>query len=47
MKRSKGLVILRTSGNSIDILDTINGVNDFGSKLGYECLGFLDDNDSL
>ena len=47
MKRPKRLVILGTSGTSIDILDTINDVNDFGQKHGYECLGFLDDNDSL
>lgn len=38
----KEIVILGTSGNCIDILDTINEINSISPK--YKCIGFLDDN---
>lgn len=38
----KNIIILGTSGNSIDILDTINEINCNNKK--YNCIGFLDDN---
>lgn len=47
MNQPKRVVILGTGGNSVDILDTINDINDLASKPVYECLGFLDDNESL
>ncbi len=47
MNRPKQVVILGTGGNSVDILDTINDINDRASTPLYECLGFLDDNASL
>src|SRR5208283_1932428 len=40
----KRLIILGTSGNSVDILDTMNDVNDNSERTKYECIGFLDDN---
>jgi sugar O-acyltransferase (sialic acid O-acetyltransferase NeuD family) len=43
----KKIVILGTGGNSVDILDTLNDINDRSPKLVYDCLGFLDDNESL
>jgi sugar O-acyltransferase (sialic acid O-acetyltransferase NeuD family) len=39
----KKLIILGTGGNCIDILDTINDINDQRKSLVYECVGFLDD----
>ncbi|HEV8639098.1 MAG TPA: acetyltransferase [Chloroflexota bacterium] len=42
------IVILGTGGNCIDILDTIDEINatcpTHDGFVGYECLGFLDDN---
>jgi sugar O-acyltransferase (sialic acid O-acetyltransferase NeuD family) len=40
----KKIIILGTGGNCIDILDTINDINDAIKKKKYECIGFLDDN---
>lgn len=47
MTKPKKVVILGTGGNSVDILDTINDFNACASTRVYECLGFLDDNESL
>jgi len=38
----KKIIIIGTSGSSIDILDTIQDINRIAPQ--YECLGFLDDN---
>ncbi len=46
MKEIKKIIILGTGGNSIDILDTINDINLFLREKKYECIGFLDDNES-
>jgi sugar O-acyltransferase (sialic acid O-acetyltransferase NeuD family) len=40
----KKIIILGTGGNCIDILDTINCINDSKRVSSYECVGFLDDN---
>lgn len=42
----KSIIILGTGGNCIDILDTLNSINDFQQKKIYDCLGFLDDDTS-
>lgn len=42
----KHIVILGTGGNCIDILDTLLDVNDASGKTVYECIGFLDDDQS-
>jgi sugar O-acyltransferase (sialic acid O-acetyltransferase NeuD family) len=47
MKHTKKVVILGTGGNSIDILDIINDINSNGARDVYECVGFLDDNQSI
>ena len=47
MKSTKKVVILGTGGNSIDILDTINDINSQTLRDVYECIGFLDDNQSI
>lgn len=47
MEGVKKIVILGTGGNSIDILDTINDINLQNSTCVYECIGFLDDNESV
>ena len=47
MDKPKKIVVLGTGGNSVDILDTLNDINDASSRHSYECLGFLDDNESL
>src|SRR5687768_9451906 len=44
---AKKIIILGTGGNCIDILDTINDINDFQRKKLYRCVGFLDDNERL
>jgi sugar O-acyltransferase (sialic acid O-acetyltransferase NeuD family) len=44
---AKNIVILGTGGNCIDILDTINDINDFQRKQLYHCVGFLDDNELM
>jgi len=41
------VMILGTTGNSQDILDTINDINSFSGETVYECIGFLDDNEKL
>jgi len=38
------LIILGTGGNCIDILDTVNDINQCTGQTVYECIGFLDDN---
>jgi sugar O-acyltransferase (sialic acid O-acetyltransferase NeuD family) len=40
------VVILGTGGNSVDILDTLHDVNDAAGRTVYECVGFLDDDES-
>jgi sugar O-acyltransferase (sialic acid O-acetyltransferase NeuD family) len=40
----KNIIILGTGGNCIDILDTINDINNSQRKNIYKCIGFLDDN---
>jgi sugar O-acyltransferase (sialic acid O-acetyltransferase NeuD family) len=42
---TKKIIILGTGGNCVDILDTINEINDFKRNNPYECVGFLDDDD--
>jgi len=37
------IIILGIGGNSIDILDTLNDINDARDERVYECVGFLDD----
>jgi sugar O-acyltransferase (sialic acid O-acetyltransferase NeuD family) len=44
---AKKIIILGTGGNCIDILDTLNDINDFRRKQLYRCVGFLDDNERL
>ncbi len=44
MQAAKKIIILGTGGNSVDILDTINDIN--SKEKRYECIGFLDDNES-
>ncbi len=46
VKSIRKIIILGTAGNSIDILDTINDINSATPSSRYECLGFLDDNQS-
>lgn len=41
---TKKIVILGTSGNCIDMLDTIACINDEAQETLHECVGFLDDN---
>jgi sugar O-acyltransferase (sialic acid O-acetyltransferase NeuD family) len=41
------VVILGTGGNSVDILDTLQDLNDASGRPMYECVGFLDDDDAL
>jgi sugar O-acyltransferase (sialic acid O-acetyltransferase NeuD family) len=40
---TKKIIIFGMGGNCIDILDTINDINDSKQDNVYECLGFLDD----
>ena len=40
----KKLIILGTGGNCIDILDTVNDINESKGYTVYKCIGFLDDN---
>jgi sugar O-acyltransferase (sialic acid O-acetyltransferase NeuD family) len=46
VEQQRRIVILGTGGNSVDILDTIHDVTKH-SACGYECIGFLDDNELL
>lgn len=41
------LIILGTRGDAIDMLDTICDVNDVASKPVFECIGLLDDAESM
>jgi sugar O-acyltransferase (sialic acid O-acetyltransferase NeuD family) len=43
---TKKIIILGTGGNCLDILDTLNDMNDAGHERLYECVGFLDDDAS-
>lgn len=43
MSKLKKIIILGTGGNSIDIVDTINEINESAPMPLYECIGFLDD----
>lgn len=43
MSGGRGLVILGTGGNCIDILDAVLELNDAAGERRWECLGFLDD----
>lgn len=45
MKMSKNLIILGIGGNCIDMLDTVNCINDSLGREVYQCVGFLDDNE--
>jgi sugar O-acyltransferase (sialic acid O-acetyltransferase NeuD family) len=47
VKLTKRIVILGTGGNSIDILDTINDLNTESQHRSYDCIAFLDDNQSV
>ncbi|MBE0680760.1 MAG: acetyltransferase [Anaerolineales bacterium] len=42
----KKVVILGTGGNCVDILDTLQDINDAMGGRNYECVGFLDDDQS-
>jgi sugar O-acyltransferase (sialic acid O-acetyltransferase NeuD family) len=42
---TKKIIILGIGGNCIDILDTLNDINNSEKKNIYECVGYLDDND--
>lgn len=44
---TKKTIILGTGGNSVDILDTLNDINDARRERVYECVGFLDDDVKL
>jgi sugar O-acyltransferase (sialic acid O-acetyltransferase NeuD family) len=44
MLKEKDIIILGTGGNCIDILDSINEINEKNDRKVYNCLGFLDDN---
>lgn len=46
MAESEKIIILGTGGNSIDILDVINDINTKQGKKTYDCLGFLDDDET-
>jgi sugar O-acyltransferase (sialic acid O-acetyltransferase NeuD family) len=46
MSSPKRILILGTGGNSVEIFDTINEINSIGDSPQYECLGFLDDDQS-
>ena len=40
-------MILGASGNSQDILDTLNDIKPVYGKMIYRCIGFLDDNETI
>lgn len=46
LERAKQIIILGTAGNCVDILDTINDINERACRPRYECIGFLDDDSS-
>lgn len=41
------IIILGTGGNCVDILDTLHDINDRDGIARFECVGFLDDRESL
>jgi FlaA1/EpsC-like NDP-sugar epimerase len=41
----KPIIILGTGGSSLDLLDTLYTLNGLGTEAGYDCLGFLDDDE--
>lgn len=47
METNKRVVILGSSGTSLDILDTLRAVNEATGREIYRCIGLLDDNASL
>jgi len=47
METVKRVVILGSSGTSLDILDTLRAVNEAAGGEKYRCIGLLDDNASL
>src|SRR3989338_1007552 len=47
MGERKRIIILGATGGCVDILDTINDINNALQEPAYECIGFLDDNSSL
>jgi sugar O-acyltransferase (sialic acid O-acetyltransferase NeuD family) len=47
MESAKRVVILGSSGTSLDILDTLRAVNEATGQEKYRCIGLLDDNPSL
>jgi len=44
---TKKLIILGTGGNCLDILDAVGEINRVAGEGVYECVGFLDDDESL
>jgi sugar O-acyltransferase (sialic acid O-acetyltransferase NeuD family) len=47
MESPTRIVILGSSGTSLDILDTLRAVNEAVGREKYRCIGLLDDNPSL
>jgi sugar O-acyltransferase (sialic acid O-acetyltransferase NeuD family) len=47
MESPKRIVILGSSGTSLDILDTLRAVNEATGREEFRCIGLLDDNPSL
>ncbi len=46
MRNVKKIIILGVGGSCLDILDTLDDINDSLDKPKYACVGFLDDNES-
>lgn len=46
MNQTKKVIIFGIGGTSVDILDVINDINREGSEEEFECIGFLDDEES-
>jgi sugar O-acyltransferase (sialic acid O-acetyltransferase NeuD family) len=42
---TREIIILGTGGNSVDILDTLNDINEVQRKTVYKCVGLLDDDE--
>ena len=47
MESPKRIVILGSSGTSLDILDTLRAINEAAGQEKFRCIGLLDDNPSL
>lgn len=47
MEATQRVVILGSSGTSLDILDTLRAINEAAGRERYRCIGLLDDNASL